>query len=99
MLRMFAVIFVLLFIFTLFSAKYWHLIDTIIGQVLLDGKGLHPDFTDVYQVNVKSLLEGFITQDRLRSAEETAEDAIQKMNVAFKEKCDLELAIAEQFST
>lgn len=37
-----------------------HLVDLVISQIVLDRNGLHPDFTDTYQLSVEDLIHGMV---------------------------------------
>ena len=56
--------------------NYFRLIDCLTTQIVLDGKGIDPDFSTVYQVNVQKILEEFVD----RSTVARYESEIRRLN-------------------
>ena len=50
------------------QTAYFKLIDLIVGQILLDGKGIDPDFGSVYPVNVQTIVDHFCDAEELYEA-------------------------------
>ena len=72
------------------KAKYWQLLDRVIAQIVLDAKGIYPDFTEKYGIDVNSIVEGFIDKDKLVQTEALLKEAQDKIRNLIKEKNDLE---------
>ncbi len=62
--------------------KYLQLIDQIVAQIVLDGKGINPSFTSIYKIDLDSIIQGFVSQDKLKELE--TEVQLQKKNTAFE---------------
>jgi hypothetical protein len=45
--------------------SYLQLIDEIVSQIVLDGKGMDPDFSTIYPINLKSIIDNFVSADDL----------------------------------
>ncbi|KAJ3061508.1 hypothetical protein HDU99_005539, partial [Rhizoclosmatium hyalinum] len=45
--------------------KFLQLVDILLSQMVLDGKGLQSDFFDTYQVPLSEILQGFVEKDEV----------------------------------
>ncbi|KAJ3044918.1 hypothetical protein HDV00_000200 [Rhizophlyctis rosea] len=80
-------------------ARLYRLLDMTITQIVLDRKGIEPDFTDEYHVSVDSLIHGMVNEvaresealmfevERLR-AKERANNGVKSLPVPPVEKMD-----------
>jgi hypothetical protein len=74
-------------------ASYWKLIEEIIAQVVLDGKGIDPDFTKNYRLNVDSICKNFARIEKLDLIEKNYKSVSSQMAEMTKEKLLLESEI------
>jgi len=79
------------------TGKYLQLIDNVVAQIVLDGKGLDPAFGDIYNVKVEKIIQDFVDQDTLRQAITDSKEAKVKVEFANSEKERLVTEWAENF--
>ena len=48
--------------------QYWRLLELVVSQVILDGRGIDPSFTGKYNINVRRIIDGFVQTDQVRRA-------------------------------
>ena len=46
--------------------QYWKLLERVVSQVIMDGKGIDPSFTGKYNINVGKIIEGFVKTEQAR---------------------------------
>lgn len=63
----------------------------MITQIVLDGKGIDPDFTAVYKISVTKIIEEFCNIEKLGKAEEALAIVQDKLQNLMKQKNDLEV--------
>lgn len=68
------------------TSKYFQLIDSVVAQIVLDGKGIDPAFTDIYNIKLEKIVQEFVDQDSLRQSLLEAKEAKVKVDFANKEK-------------
>jgi len=44
---------------------YWVLIERVVSQIILAGKGIDPAFDNTYKVSVKQLMSGLMETDKV----------------------------------
>jgi len=71
------------------TEKYFQLIDQVISQIILDGKGIDPSFSDIYPIQVQHIIEGFTDKDSLIQAQEVAKEEKQRASALSMEKIQL----------
>ena len=47
------------------SAQYYKLIDMVVSQIVLDGKGIDPDFNNQYHIKVQEIIKQFTETERV----------------------------------
>ncbi|KAJ3070679.1 hypothetical protein HDU98_006303 [Podochytrium sp. JEL0797] len=70
--------------------KFLQLVDTLLSQMVLDGKGLQCDFFDTYKVPVNELIQGFIEQDEVADMKADMVKTKLKLSEITAEKRKLE---------
>ncbi|KAI9146343.1 hypothetical protein BKA69DRAFT_1034590 [Paraphysoderma sedebokerense] len=75
--------------------KYLQLIDSIVSQIVLDGKGVDPDFSKTYNISVEKILEGFENKDRVERLTEENKNLDARIKELISEKNKLELELCE----
>jgi len=45
---------------------YWVLIERVVSQIILAGKGIDPAFDNTYKVSVEQLMSGLVETDKVR---------------------------------
>ncbi|KAJ3372723.1 hypothetical protein GGF31_001748 [Allomyces arbusculus] len=81
------------------KARYLRFIDTAVAEIVLDGKGIDPDFSSRHTVNVQHLIHLFENQDKLQRALDTNHDLETQIRKLKAEKHKLELDLAEGSET
>jgi len=79
------------------TGKYLQLIDNVVAQIVLDGKGLDPAFSDIYNIKIDKIIQDFVDQDTLRQAVMDSKEAKVKVEFANSEKERLVTEWAENF--
>lgn len=77
--------------------QYWRLIEQIVAQVLLDGKGMDPNFQGRYKIKVDDIIKGFVEKDKFHQMEADVKDARLKYDQALRDKDKLDNEWADTF--
>lgn len=83
--------------FSLSRKNYWTLINQVVTQIVLDKKGIEPDFSTKYKIPVTTLVEGFATKDRYKQIVEETKENKAKLEALAKDKDKLNLEWNENF--
>jgi len=78
---------------------YFSLLSTLCTQMILDGKGIDPDFRGKYKVNVNKIMDGFVTKERMKAAMDEAQETRLKAEAAIRDKEILDNKWADDFDT
>ncbi|KAI8617768.1 hypothetical protein BC830DRAFT_1111986 [Chytriomyces sp. MP71] len=75
--------------------KFLQLIDLLLSQMVLDGKGLQADFFDTYRIPVQELMQGFVEKDEVAIMKDEVMQSRLKISelVSQKRKLERELDI------
>jgi len=79
------------------NEKQFELIDDVVAQIILDGEGLDPDFTNFYGLKIDKIVPAFVDEGKLKAAEREAKEARVKIDFANTEKERLLHEKAEAF--
>jgi hypothetical protein len=74
--------------------NYFNLIDTVVAQIVLDGKGIDPDFQSQYHINIDQLLRTSNSAEVALLREEI-EQKEKTLHHVFRQKCELEVRLLE----
>ncbi|KAI9224826.1 hypothetical protein BC828DRAFT_372434 [Blastocladiella britannica] len=75
--------------------RYLRLIDHTVTEIVLDGKGVDPDFSMRHKVNVQALIDMYENSDKLQRVQEVNRDLEEQMFRMTRDKHRLELELAE----
>ncbi|KAJ3023894.1 UNVERIFIED_CONTAM: hypothetical protein HDU68_008418 [Siphonaria sp. JEL0065] len=70
--------------------KFLYLVDTLLSQIVLDGKGLQSDFFETYQVPIDEIIQGFIERDEVEALKADMIKSKLKISELMAEKRKLE---------
>ncbi|KAI9328794.1 hypothetical protein BDR26DRAFT_873559 [Obelidium mucronatum] len=70
--------------------KFLQLVDKLLSQMVLDGKGLQCDFLDTYRVPVDEILQGFVQLDEMEALKADIVKTKLKLSEITSEKRKLE---------
>ncbi|RKP18738.1 FH2-domain-containing protein, partial [Rozella allomycis CSF55] len=76
-------------------ANYFRLIDGIISQIVLDGKGIDPDFTSRFNISLESLFEKLSVDERSIGSERIEEEVKKRTMKLLREKEELEILLQD----
>ena len=76
--------------------SYYQLIDEMVTQVVLDGRGMDPDFTQIYRMRLEDVLKGFADTEALDRAEEEIRQLNMSMERLMCENASLKAAVASK---
>lgn len=74
-------------------AGYWKLIENIIAQIVLNRKGIDPDFTESYKLDVDLLCKNFTKLEKFDFIEKNYKIISSQMAQVLKEKQQMEVEI------
>ena len=77
--------------------NYWGLINQVVTQIVLDKKGLEPDFSMKYRMPVTTLIEGFAGKDRYKQMVEDSKENKAKVESLAKDKEKMNAEWVENF--
>ncbi|ORZ35123.1 hypothetical protein BCR44DRAFT_97807 [Catenaria anguillulae PL171] len=77
------------------KAQYLRFIDTVVAEIVLDRKGIDPDFSSRHTVNVQALIAMFENADKLQRVQELNRDLEEQLLKMARDKHRLELELAE----
>ncbi|KAI9183600.1 hypothetical protein H9P43_004518 [Blastocladiella emersonii ATCC 22665] len=77
------------------KANYLRFIDTVVAEIVLDRKGIDPDFSSRHTVNVQALIQMFENSDKLQRVQELNRDLEEQQHRLIRDKERLELELCE----
>lgn len=78
-------------------ASYFSLIDEVITQIVLDGRGIDPDFSTFYKINLDDILKGFADTAALDRAESEINELNEKIESLMGENASLRIMLQTKY--
>jgi hypothetical protein len=73
--------------------QYFHLIDRLITQIVLDRRGINDEFSTTYGISVKSVISGFSNEEKLQRMQKDFVTIKRKLDQTHKRNVELEQQI------